>query len=120
MEATTGLLKIVSSQNEHLVKSINEIKDRHTTDNQIAYYKNEQSLWFQNFNKMLLYFYSLLGLIFVYLIYKTKTVLTIKCLITFTVIVFPLIINKIEILLYNILKYIWTFILCIEYPYQQY
>ena len=39
--------------------------------------------------------------------------------IMFSVFIFPHVINRIENVLYNILKYIWTFIMCIEYSYQQ-
>ena len=38
----SNLLKFVSSQNDHLVKSIIEIEDKKTTDNEISNYKNEQ------------------------------------------------------------------------------
>lgn len=65
----SNLLKFVSSQNDHLVKSINEIEDKKTTDNQISNYKNEQVTWFHDTNRMLLYFYYLLALVLIYLLY---------------------------------------------------
>ena len=120
MNIESELLRNIYSQNEYLEKSINEINDKHTTNNQIAYYRSEQSLWFQWANKMLLYFYYFLVIIFLYILFKQKITTSRKYLATIIIIIFPLIINRIEILTYNMLKYIWTFILCIEYPYQQY
>lgn len=67
------LIKVVSSQNDNLEKNISEIQDKRTTDNQIVNYKNEQTSWFNNMNRMLLVFYYLLACIFMYQIMKEKT-----------------------------------------------
>jgi hypothetical protein len=143
----SNLLKFVSSQNDHLVKSIIEIEDKKTTANQISNYKNEQVTWFHHTNRVLLYFYYFLALVLIYLLYikieitryatkntrtwnfgnvnpysyrKKKKFTTIAIiLIMFVLFIFPHVINKIEIVSYNILRYIWTFIMCIEYQYQQ-
>ena len=112
------LIKVVSSQNENLEKNISEIQDKRTTDNQIVNYKNEQTSWFNNMNRMLLVLYYLLACIFMYQIMKKKTSSTNKYTAIFLLLVFPFVISKIELLLYNTLKYIWTFIMCVEYPYQ--
>lgn len=111
-----GLIKLVSSQNNHIEIEINKLKDRHSTDDQFANYKNEQSEWFQYTNKMLLYLYLLLVIIFLLLIRNKKMSMTNKILITIGLFAFPFVINPTETILYNTLKYIWTFILCIEYP----
>jgi hypothetical protein len=95
-----GLLKMVSLQNDKIVNEINEIEDRYTTDDQIVNYKNEQSEWVQSANRMLIYLYYLMVAILLYLLLKKK-VSTLN--------------NNIEIFLYNILNYIWTFIMCSEY-----
>ena len=113
------LIKVVSSQNDNLEKNISEIQDKRTTDNQIVNYKNEQTSWFNNMNRMLLVLYYLLACIFMYQIMKKKTSSTNKYTAIFLLLVFPFVISKIEILLYNTFKYIWTFIMCVEYPYQQ-
>ena len=146
----SNLLKFVSSQNDHLVKSMTEIEDKKTTDNQISHYKNEQVSWFHYTNRVLLYFYYFLALALTYLLYmkieitrytnknpttwnlatrrfvnsykysKRKKYTNFVIIFNmFILMIFPHVINKIEIVSYNILKYIWTFIMCIEYQYQQ-
>ena len=146
----SNLLKFVSSQNDHLVKSMTEIEDKKTTDNQISNYKNEQVSWFHYTNRVLLYFYYFLALALTYLLYmkieitrytnknpttwnlatrrfvnsykysKRKKYTNFVIIFNmFILMIFPHVINKIEIVSYNILKYIWTFIMCIEYQYQQ-
>lgn len=118
MNTESELLRMVTSQNEYLEKSINDINDKHTTNNQIAYYRSEQSLWFQSANKKLLYIYYFLAVIFVYLFFKQKMTSPKKYLTATILVIFPLVINRFEILMYNMFRYIWTFILCIDYPYQ--
>ena len=145
----SNLLKFVSSQNDHLVKSIIEIEDKKTTANQVSNYKNDQVTWFYYTNRVLLYFYYFLALILIYLLYikvettkyvtkntgwdftnrkyvntysykkKKKFTNFVIILVTFILFIFPYVIKKIEIVSYNILKYIWTFMMCIEYQYQQ-
>jgi hypothetical protein len=114
-----ALITIVSSQNDNLVKSISDIQDKRTTDNQIVNYKNEQTSWFNNMNKILLVLYYFLALIFMYQMIKKNILSTNKYITFFLLLVFPFVIGKIELLLYNTMKYIWTFIMCVEYPYQR-
>ena len=114
-----ALITIVSSQNDNLVKSISDIQDKRTTDNQIVNYKNEQTSWFNNMNKILLVLYYFLALIFMYQMIKKNISSTNKYITFFLLLVFPFVIGKIELLLYNTMKYIWTFIMCVEYPYQR-
>ena len=111
------LIKVVSSQNDNLEKNISEIQDKRTTDNQIVNYKNEQTSWFNNMNRMLLVLYYFLALIFMYQLIEKKISSTNKYMTVFFLLVFPFVIGKIELLLYNTMKYIWTFIMCVEYPY---
>jgi K+-sensing histidine kinase KdpD len=113
-----ALIKVVSSQNDNLVKSISEIEDKRTMDNQIVNYKNEQTSWFNNMNKILLVLYYFLALIFMYQIMQKKTSSN-KYITVFLLLVFPFVFDKIELLLYNTMKYIWTFLMCVEYPYQR-
>lgn len=70
-----ALIKVVSSQNDNLVKSVEEIQDKRTTDNQIVNYKNEQTTWFTNMSKMLLVLYYFLALIFMYQLTKKKNII---------------------------------------------
>ena len=112
-----SLIKVVSSQNDNLVKSILDIQDKRTTDNQIVNYKNEQTSWFNDMNKMLLVLYYFLVLIFMYQIIKKNISSTNKYVLIFFLLVFPFAIGKIELLLYNTMIYIWSFIMCVEYPY---
>ena len=112
------LIKVVSSENDNLVKSISDIQDKRTTDNQIVNYKNEQTSWFKNMNRMLLILYYFLVLIMMYQIMIKKISSTNKYIAIFLLMVFPFTISKLELLLYNTMKYIWTFIMCVEYPYQ--
>jgi hypothetical protein len=114
-----ALIKVVSSQNDNLVKSIVEIQDKRTMDNQIVNYKNVQTSWFNDMNKIMLVLYYFLALIFMYQIMKKNISSTNKYITTFLLLVFPFVIGKIEVLLYNAMKYIWTFIMCVEYPYAQ-
>lgn len=114
-----ALIKVVSSQNYNLVKSISEIEDKRTTDNQIVNYKNEQTSWFNKMNKIMLVLYYFLAFIFMYQIIQKKTSSSNKYIIVFLLLVFPFVIDKIEFLLYNTMKYIWTFLMCVEYPYQR-
>jgi hypothetical protein len=114
-----ALIKVVSSQNDNLVKSIVEIQDKRTMDNQIVNYKNVQTSWFNDMNKIMLVLYYFLALIFMYQIMKKNISSTNKYITTFLLLVFPFVIGKIEVLLYNLMKYIWTFIMCVEYPYAQ-
>jgi hypothetical protein len=114
-----ALITIVSSQNDNLVKSISDIQDKRTTDNQIVNYKNEQTSWFNNMNKILLVLYYFQALIFMYQMIKKNILSTNKYITFFLLLVFPFVIGKIELLLYNTMKYIWTFIMCVEYPYQR-
>ncbi len=113
------LIKVVTLQNDNLEKNILDIQDKRNTDNQIVNYKNEQTSWFNNMNRILLVLYYFLVLICMYQIMKKKTSSTNKYMTIFLLLVFPFVIGKIELLLYNTLKYIWTFIMCVEYPYQQ-
>ncbi len=114
------LIKVVSYQNDNLEKRIKEIEDKRTTDNQIVNYKNVQTEWFNNTNKMLLFLYYFLAIIFMYqVITKKTTTSSFKYITIFLLILFPFIIGKIELLAYNTIKYIWTFIMCVEYPYHQ-
>ncbi len=114
------LIKVVSSQNDNLEKRISDIQDKRTTDNQIVNYKNEQTSWFKNMNRMLLVLYYFLALISMYQIMGKKTSSTNKYMAVFFLLLFPFVIGKIELLLYNTMIYIWTFIMCVEYPYQQF
>jgi hypothetical protein len=116
MNDYTGLLNMVTLQNKKIVKAINEVEDRHTTTNQINNYKNEQSAWFKSMNKMLMYIYYFMALILSYLILINKKISrNNKIVISITLLVFPFVINPIEMMFYNTLRYIWTFIMCIEY-----
>lgn len=111
------LIKVVSSQNDNLEKNISEIQDKRNTDNQIVNYKNEQTSWFNNMNRILLVLYYFLAFIFMYQLMEKKILSTSKYMVVFVLLVFPFVIGKIELLLYNTMKYIWTFIMCVEYPY---
>ena len=116
---TNYRVKTIDASNDNLVKSISDIQDKRTTDNQIVNYKNEQTSWFNNMNKILLVLYYFLALIFMYQMIKKNISSTNKYITFFLLLVFPFVIGKIELLLYNTMKYIWTFIMCVEYPYQR-
>lgn len=115
MNDYTGLLNMVTLQNKKIVKAIDDIEDTHTTTNQIVSYKNEQSNWFKSANKTLMYIYYFLALILSYIVFNKKMTINSKIFIILTLLAFPFVINVCEIMLYRILKYIWTFITCSEY-----
>ena len=92
------LIKVVTSQNDNLEKNILDIQDKRNTDNQIVNYKNEQTSWFNNMNRILLVLYYFLVLICMYQIMKKKTSSTNKYMTIFLLLVFPFVIGKIELL----------------------
>jgi hypothetical protein len=113
---STGLLLLVSSENENIENEINKIEDNDTTNNQIISYKNEQSSWFQSVNKILLFVYYLMVLVLMYIILISKKMsIVANIIIIVLLLTFPFVINSSEIMIYNLLKYIWTFIMCTEY-----
>lgn len=111
-----SLFNTVLNENNLLDKSIKSLKEKNSTDNKKSHYQNDRIVFFHNINSYLYYIYYILLLIFVIiLIINRKKYLFLIYLIPILSL-FPYVIRPIEILIYNISVYIFTFIKGVAYP----
>jgi hypothetical protein len=101
--------------NENLLLK-NEINNINTTDDRKVIYEIEQKNWFQSINIYLLLFYFFLVIILSYIIINKNKSIYSKTFILSFFILFPFLINPIELFFYNIYIYILTFIKLKVYP----
>jgi hypothetical protein len=106
-----NLFNQVFNENLLLQKEIDGIN---TTDDRKVVYETEQKNWFQSINVYLLILYFFLVIILCY-INKDK-LNKLKIIIISALILFPFIINSIELFFYNVYVYILTFIKLKLYP----
>jgi hypothetical protein len=114
-----SLFKVVSNENNLLQKNIKYLSDTKSTDDQKSKYENDQIQWFISTNNYLYCVYYFLVILFgVILIMKNKNVGYKKksLMLMIPLLIFPFIIIPIELCVYNIIRYIWSFIMLRTYP----
>jgi VIT1/CCC1 family predicted Fe2+/Mn2+ transporter len=107
-----SLFTTVSNENDTLIANIKNLNDYYSTDDQKVIYEEQQKQWFDAINLYLYFiFYALLIIFAVYFILKnTKYTILSKFIILICLLIFPFIIAPIEIVIYNFIIYIWSFL----------
>lgn len=113
-----SLFRTVSNENKTIENNIQNLTDVYSTDDQKVNYENDQIEWFIKTNNILYYIYYFLVLLFaIIIIMKNKRYLiSIKILMIVSLLIMPFLIGPIEIGIYNIVRYIWSFIMVRAYP----
>ena len=105
----------ISSQNQSIKKKIKEINEKKVTNEQLSSYKAVQIVWLENVYNNLYYTYYFALIFLGYLLLKKRINLLNKIASLLALIIFPYVIGNIEIIVYEICMYIWTFISCANY-----
>lgn len=113
-----GLFNVVFKENNALLNNIQILKDTYSTDGQKSNYESDQIRWFVRTNNILYYVYYFLVILFAVMTFKRdpKTSFKIKIAKIIPFILFPFIIGPIENFIFNVIRYIWSFIMIRAYP----
>lgn len=106
----------VFNENQALHSSIQYINETNSSDDRRVVYGMEQLSWYQNVNNLLFTLYCLFFLILIILLFYKKYLPYVKVSIVLFFFSFPFLITPIELILYNFLIYIYTFIFVRTYP----
>ena len=106
----------VFNENQALNTSIQYMSDTASSDDRRIMYGNEQLSWYQSINNVLFALYCFFFLVLLILLFYNKYLPYMKVLIVLFFFCFPLLITSIEIILYNIFIYFYTFIFVRTYP----
>lgn len=113
-----SLFTAVFNENNSLQNNIQILKDTYSTDDKKFNYENDQMQWFISTNNFLYCVYFFLVMLFAVIIILKNQKYSYKIEIAMITlfIVFPFIVGPIEIFIYNIIRYIWSFIMIRAYP----
>lgn len=110
------LFNTVSNENKSLDRSMKYITDTTTADNRRIIYGTDQLISYQSLNQVLFIIYCFLLCILLFVLYYSKYVPYIKFLCFLFFLAFPFLATPVEIILYNIFNYLFTFIFIRMYP----
>lgn len=112
------LFTTVSNENDTLETNVKKLNEYYSTDDQKVNYEELQIQWFNTIKNYLYFtYYTLVLTLAILLIIKnTKYTKVYKFTIILCLVVFPFIIAPIEIIIYNIITYIWSFLKIRAYP----
>lgn len=110
------LFTIVFNENNSLQNSIKNLKEIYSTDDQKVNYENEHIQFFINTNNFLYIVYYCLVLLFAVMLRNNKFSRTMKAFIIISLLLYPFFGSYVEISIFNIIRYVWSFILVRAYP----
>jgi hypothetical protein len=106
MSDYTTLYNVVSNENKMLSKTIGNTQDVYSTDNQNYTYHQKRVEWVKKINYYLFILYFILLIILVSLILINQKYSYLTFFIVFLMVIYPFFIEKIELFLWNSLKFI--------------
>ncbi len=95
-------------QNTKLENQIKKVGEVYSTDYQKSNYQTTNVMYYKFLNNILFWVYYMLVFIILIILIQSNISRAMKVLVAGAFIVYPLIINNIEILLYGVLKYIYA------------
>ena len=96
------------NQNKKLSDQVKKTSEIHSTDYQKSNYQNANMMSYKFANNILFWSYWVLVLIVAYVVFNSGTTRAIKAIIIGLFIAYPFIITNIEILLYELLRYLYA------------
>ncbi len=100
----------LEDQNKKLDSQLKKVGEVYSTDYQKSNYQNANVMYYKFINNILFWVYYLLVAVIVFTVLKSEISRAFKALIIGAFVVYPLVINNVEILLYGGLKYIYAII----------
>ena len=100
----------LENQNQKLSDQIKKVSEIHSTDYQKTNYQNTNVVSYKFANNILFWSYWLFVIIIIYIVFKSEMTRAIKALVIGLFIAYPFLINNIEILLYELLKYMYAMV----------
>lgn len=98
----------LEDQNKKLDNQFKKVGEVYSTDYQKSNYQNANVMYYKSMNNILFWVYYILVAVLTFLIVKSDSSRAIKALTVGAFVVYPFVINNIEILLYGVLKYIYA------------
>jgi len=100
----------LEDQNTKLDNQFKKVGEVYSTDYQKSNYQNANVMYYKSINNILFWFYYILVTVIAFLVVKSDTSLAIKSLTVGAFVVYPFVINNIEIVLYGAAKYIYAIV----------
>lgn len=100
----------LEDQNKKLDSQLKKVGEVYSTDYQKFNYQNANVMYYKFINNILFWVYYILVAVIVFTVLKSEISRAFKALIIGAFVVYPLVINNVEILLYGGLKYIYAII----------
>jgi len=96
------------NQNKKLSDQVKKTNELYSTDYQKSNYQNANIASYKFANNILFWSYWILVIIVAYIVFNSETTRAIKALVIGLFIAYPFLINNIEILLYELLRYLYA------------
>ena len=100
----------LEDQNKKLDAQFKKVSEVYSTDYQKSNYQNANVMYYKFWNNILFWVYYLLVLAIIVIAVKSDASLAIKTAIIGSFVVYPFLINNIQIILYGMLKYIYAIV----------
>ncbi len=104
-------VSMIEHQNQKLDKSIHDVKDKYSTDNQKSYYLTLKKDTANMYVNILLFVYYVVAAVTVYIIFISKTIgFTSKIFLVILIAIYPFIATSIFVFLYQLIIYVLALI----------
>ena len=100
----------LEDQNKKLDSQFKKVSEVYSTDYQKSNYQNANVMYYKFINNIFFWVYYILVAAVTFIVVKAEMSRAIKVAIVSAFVVYPFVINNIEILLYGLLKYIYAFV----------
>lgn len=100
----------LENQNQKLSTQIKKVSEIYSTDYQKSNYQTANMMSYKFANNILFWSYWLLVLIVAFIVFNSEMTRAFKALVIGLFVAYPFLINNVEILLYELLKYLYAMV----------
>ena len=106
----TNINSDLENQNRKLSAQIKKVSEIYSTDYQKSNYQTANMMSYKFANNILFWSYWLLVLIVAFIVFNSEMTRAFKALVIGLFVAYPFLINNVEILLYELLKYLYAMV----------